>query len=94
MNHDHMIAIIEAHKKDWRSVEVLVSNIAFRCYIELSDLLSKLADDYTYRIIPPKPKMVKWYGWMDAGCAVRLMTTEFLTPPWKRLPHLDCELPE
>ena len=49
---------------------------------------------YTYRIIPPKPKMVKWYGWMDAGCAVRLMTTEFLTPPWKRLPHLDCELPE
>ena len=47
---------------------------------------------YTYRIIPPKPKMVKWYGYGDNGY-VRLSTQPDKTC-WKRVPNFDCELPE
>lgn len=54
---------------------------------------------YTYRIVPPKPKMVKYYGWRvkASGQVLLLCGGETDTPPasrMERLPHLDCELPE
>ena len=52
-----------------------------------------------YRIAPPKPKMVKHYGWRvkASGQVLLLCGGETDTPPasrMERLPHLDCELPE
>ena len=49
---------------------------------------------YTYRIIPPKPKMVKWYGFLTNARHVVMFKDLDCPTNWKRLPHLDCELPE
>jgi hypothetical protein len=56
---------------------------------------------YTYRIIPPKPKMVKYYGYIDQNGFVRLLKpSQAVSSDYNsvakiiRAPHLDCELPE
>ena len=57
--------------------------------------------NYVYRIVPPKPKMVKYYGYIDPDGFIRLVQAfhaismnPALASKIIRAPHLDCELPE
>lgn len=50
--------------------------------------------NYVYRIVPPKPKLVKWYGFLTDARHVVMFKDLDCPTNWKRLPHLDCELPE
>lgn len=98
MKHDQMIAVIEAHRKNPNSVE-------FKRKSSFEDWQTSGFNEgfdfanWVYRIIPPKPKMVKYYGWRvkASGQVLLLCGGETDTPPasrMERLPHLDCELPE
>lgn len=54
-----------------------------------------------YRVLPPKPKMVKYFGYIDQNGFIRLVQ-EFhaismnpaLASKIIRAPNFDCELPE
>ena len=101
MNHDSMIAVIEAHKKDWRSVEFRRQNSnnewatpAMNTHFDFFD--------FEYRVIPPKPKMVKYFGYIDPDGFIRLLRSaqgisckpSNMSAPFIRAPSFDCELPE
>ena len=94
MNHDHMIAIIEAHKKDWRSVEFRRKD-SNNAWVTPAMNTHFNFFDFEYRIIPPKPKMVKYFGWRsNAGCLLSYPQNKIMGQEWHRYPILDCELPE
>ena len=57
---------------------------------------------YTYRIVPPKPKMVKYFGYIDPDGFIRLLMSaqvisckpSNMSAPFIRAPRFDCEFPE
>ena len=98
MNHDEMIKVIEAHKKDWESVECSDEGESWWVAKELHLVLVAKH----HRIIPPKPKMVKYYGWIDEDGYSRLVrhgqvvpcSTPISAANWTRAPWLDGEVEE